>query len=101
MFSLPRKGRKPNGGVSRSSHPSINEVKERSHQWQAWRQAARKVTRVWNEWLPAGAHDESMRYRAYILALAEEEQAAAAIEQSADLAPTGTSTGRHVAPSQL
>jgi len=101
MFLLHMRRRNANRGVSRSSYSSINEAKEQSQQWQAWQHAARKVTRVWNEWLAAEAHDESVRYHAYVLALADEEQAAAAIEHSADLAATVTSTDRYVAPSQL
>jgi hypothetical protein len=47
--------------------------------WRAWRCAAQKATRAWNEWLAADGHE---RYLCYVSALAEEEQAAAAIERA-------------------
>jgi hypothetical protein len=45
-------------------------------QWRAWRRAAQKATRAWNEWLAADSRERPELYHHYVLALAEEEQAA-------------------------
>ncbi len=50
--------------------------------WEAWRSSAGKVTRTWNEWLAADGHDHERLYRGYLLALTEEERAAAALERA-------------------
>jgi hypothetical protein len=42
----------------------------------AWRRAARRVTRAWNEWLAADDGERADRYRRYVVALVEEEHAA-------------------------
>ena len=54
-------------------------------QWRAWRCAAQKATRAWNEWLAADGHERPELYRCYVRALAEEEQAAVEIERRVSL----------------
>jgi hypothetical protein len=56
-----------------------------SVQWRAWRRAAQKATRAWNEWLAADGHERPERYLCYVSALADEEQAAVEIERSISL----------------
>ena len=51
-----------------------------------WRRSAQRVTRAWNAWLAAERRDRSVRYRAFVAALAEEERAAAELERMVDLA---------------
>jgi hypothetical protein len=53
--------------------------------WRAWRCAAQKATRAWNEWLAADGCARPERYRCYVCALAEEEQAAAELERTINL----------------
>ena len=80
------KRQKSAGGVSHPSDPAATEAGERhSRQWQTWRCAAQKVTRAWNEWLAGGSRERPELYRRYISALAEEERAAVAIEQTVNL----------------
>jgi hypothetical protein len=50
--------------------------------WLAWRCAAQKARRAWNEWLAADGSERPALYRCYVCALAEEEQAAVAIERA-------------------
>ena len=54
-----------------------------------WRRSAQRVTRTWNAWLAAGRRDRGARYRALVVALAEEERAAAEIKRMIDLAEAG------------
>jgi LPS sulfotransferase NodH len=80
MFFGPRKRRTSAGGVSHPSGTAPNQLAElESVQWRAWRCAAQKATRAWNEWLASDGHE---RYLCYVSALAEEEQAAVAIERT-------------------
>jgi hypothetical protein len=53
--------------------------------WRAWRSAAQKARRSWNEWLAADSRERPELYRCYVCALAEEEQAAVAIERAVNL----------------
>ncbi|HEY2600267.1 MAG TPA: hypothetical protein VGI67_01835 [Thermoleophilaceae bacterium] len=46
-----------------------------------WRLSAQRVTRTWNAWIAAEHNERPMRYHAYVMALAEEELAAAAVER--------------------
>ena len=65
-------------------------VRRRSREW---RRCAQAVGRAWNEWLAADEHQRALRYLAYCDALAEEQQAAAAMEHSVRLkadAPAGS-----------
>jgi hypothetical protein len=83
MFFRPRRRQKSVGGASRPGDPASNQMAERhSEQWDAWRFAAQKAARAWNEWLAADGHERPERYRCYVCALAEEEQAAVAIERT-------------------
>ena len=51
-----------------------------------WRRSAQRVTRAWNAWLAAERRDRSARYRAFVVALADEERAAVEIERIIGLA---------------
>lgn len=53
-----------------------------SPQREAWRRAAQSVTRTWSEWSAADGRRRSELYRRYMSALDEEEQAAAALQES-------------------
>lgn len=57
-----------------------------TEQLMQWRRSAQRVTRAWNAWLAAERRDRSVRYRAFVAALAEEERAAAEVERMIDLA---------------
>jgi hypothetical protein len=59
-------------------------------EWWAWRRAARRVTRAWNEWLAADAGERAERYRRYIFALVEEERAAIELARAINLAAQTT-----------
>ena len=52
-----------------------------SQQMMDWRRSAQRVTRAWNAWLAAEVRDRSARYRAFVVALADEERAAMEIER--------------------
>ncbi len=45
-----------------------------------WRRSEQRVWRSWRAWLAADTHDSATCYRLLLLALAEEEKAAAAFE---------------------
>jgi hypothetical protein len=79
MFFRSQRSRTSVHGASRPSAPPARDALA-SRQWQAWRSAAGKVTRVWNEWLAADSHERGRLYRCYLRALAEEEEAAADLE---------------------
>jgi phenolic acid decarboxylase len=49
-----------------------------------WRRSAEGVTHAWNAWLAAERPELSVCYQAWVLALAEEERAAAELERIAD-----------------
>jgi hypothetical protein len=99
MFFALRKRQKSAGGASHPSDPAANEAGERqSRQWQTWRRSAQKVTRAWNEWLAGGSRECPELYRRYISALAEEERAAAAIEQTVNLGANAQDPRTSIAP---
>ena len=54
-------------------------------QWQAWRLHAQAVTRAWNAWLAASSRERDDLYDRFVCALAEEEQAATALEHMTKL----------------
>jgi hypothetical protein len=56
---------------------------------QDWRRSAQRVTRAWNAWLAAASRDADVRYRAFVAALADEEQAAAEVERIIEPSPPG------------
>jgi hypothetical protein len=86
MFFGSRKRRKSAGGVSHPSAPAPSQTAEPEFvQWRAWRCAAQKATRAWNEWLAADDRERPARYVCYVSALAEEEQAAVEIERGVSL----------------
>jgi hypothetical protein len=81
-----RKRRKSDGGVSHPSDPARSQLAEPEFvQWRAWRCAAQKATRAWNQWLAADGRERPERYRAYVSALDEEEQAAGELERAVNL----------------
>ena len=87
MFFGSRKQHTSAGGASHPSSPAHSRTAEpESVQWRAWRCAAQKATRAWNEWLAADGHERPELYRFYVSALAEEEQAAVEIERGVRLA---------------
>jgi hypothetical protein len=93
MFFGSRKQRKSAAGVSHPSAPIPSQAAEPELvPWSAWRSAAQKATRAWNEWLAADGQERSELYHCYVCALAEEEQAAAELER-APLTSRATPTG--------
>jgi hypothetical protein len=86
MFFGSRKPRRSAGGVSHPTDPPPDEMAEpESVQWRAWRCAAQKATRAWNEWLAADGRERPERYHRYVTALAEEEQAAVEVARGVSL----------------
>jgi hypothetical protein len=86
MFFGSRKRRSSPDGVSHPSDPApVQTAEPEFMQWRAWRSAAQKATRAWNEWLAAGCGERPALYRSYLYALAEEEQAAAELERTVNL----------------
>ncbi len=57
-----------------------------TRQLMEWRRSAQRVTRAWNAWLAAERRDRSTRYRAFVVALADEEWAAVQMERTIALA---------------
>jgi hypothetical protein len=77
MFFGLRKRHDQADGASRPIESIAQEDESRQPlEWRAWRRAARRVTRAWNEWLAADDGERADRYRRYVVALVEEEQAA-------------------------
>jgi hypothetical protein len=80
---------------------------EGSPQWLAWRRAAQKMRRAWNECSAAGPLDREGLYRRYTAAAAAEERAAAELELTLHLVAQVESTAGpgdqdgQVAPSSL
>jgi hypothetical protein len=86
MFFGSRKRHKPAGGVSHRSDPAPGRMAGPEFvQWRAWRCAAQKATRAWNEWLAADRGERPALYRCFVSALAEEEQTAIELEQAVNL----------------
>jgi hypothetical protein len=86
MFFGSRKRRRSAGGVPHPSDPAASQTSEPEFvPWRAWRCAAQRTTRTWNEWLAADGRERPELYRCYLSALAEEEQAAVAIERAVNL----------------
>ena len=99
MVFRSRKRQKPTGGVSQLSAVAADEGGERqARQWQTWRRSTQKVTRAWNEWLAANSRESAELYRRYISALAEEERAAAAIEQTVNLGANAQDPRARIGP---
>lgn len=51
-----------------------------------WPRSAQQVTLAWSAWLAAETRDRSVRYSAFVAALAGEESAAVGLERVIDLA---------------
>jgi hypothetical protein len=86
MFFGSRKRHQSAGGVPHPSDSAPSQMAELEFvPWHAWRCAAQKATRAWNEWLAADDRERRERYHCYICALAEEEQAAAELERGVGL----------------
>jgi hypothetical protein len=86
MFFSSRKRRRSAGGVSHPSAPAPSQTATTELvAWRAWRSAAQKATRAWNEWLAADGHERPERYRSYVHALAEEEKAAFEVARGVSL----------------
>ena len=52
-----------------------------TQQLEDWRRLAQRVKRTRNAWLAAEGGDRGVRYRAFVVALADEERAAAEVER--------------------
>jgi hypothetical protein len=91
MFFGLRKRHKHADGASRPIELAAQEDESREPlEWWAWRRAARRVTRAWNEWLAADDGERADRYRRYIFALVEEEHAAIELARALNLAAQTT-----------
>jgi hypothetical protein len=77
-LNLPLASRIPRSSPSQTAAPELVP-------WRAWRSAAQKTTRGWNEWLAADSRERSELFHCFVCALAEEEQAAVAIERAINL----------------
>ena len=95
MFFGLRKRHKHADGASRPIELAAQEDESREPlEWRAWRRAARRVTRAWNEWLAADDGERADRYRRYIFALVEEERAASELARTINVAaPTTGASG--------
>jgi len=63
--------------------PGDGEAQQRTaSEWIAWRRAAQKVARAWNEWSAADGRDRAGRYERYASAIAAEERAAAQLRDA-------------------
>jgi hypothetical protein len=65
-----------------------------------WRRSAQRVTRAWNSWLAAERRDERALYHTFVLALADEEDAAARAQliiQAAAVSESATPTHTEIA----
>lgn len=84
MFARRRKkpppGEVPGWEERGADGPEPGAEPERHRLLQTWRRSEQRVTRTWQAWLAATAEDQTDRYRAYLRALAEEEQAAIAVQ---------------------
>ena len=65
-----------------------------SQQTTEWRRCAQKVTRAWSEWLAADRGVRAERWLCYLSALAEEERAAAELERTVNIGPSGGAPGQ-------
>ena len=98
MFFGSRRRRNAANGVTRPSDPPANDFGSRqSLRWQAWRRAAQKVTRTWNECIAADSRHQPELYQRYIAALEEERLAAAEIERMVNLEATAQDASDRVA----
>jgi hypothetical protein len=50
---------------------------------EAWREAAKRVTRAWNAWLAAEPSERAQAHAAYVEALHAEDQAAGRVSDAA------------------
>lgn len=75
-----KKRERDNGLTARAGQTSREAVGCASPQREAWRRAAQRVTRTWNEWSAADGSRRSELYRRYISALDEEESAAGRLQ---------------------
>jgi hypothetical protein len=67
--------------VPQAEPPETGVERERHRLLQTWRHSEQRVMRTWQAWLAAGAGDDrAERYGAYRRALAEEEEAAIAVQ---------------------
>jgi hypothetical protein len=82
VFFGQKKRHNAGGGASPLSDPAADGLAGRgSRPWQAWRRAAQKANRTWNEWLAAEPAARDRLYCCYVSALAEEQQAAAELQR--------------------
>lgn len=81
MFLRWRKGRAAPTDVVASDLDHEQQLEPQSHPIEEWRRSAQRVTRAWNAWLAADRDDRDSCYRAVVVALAEEEEAAVEMER--------------------
>lgn len=81
MF-LRRGKRGSTGGIPPMGDSGAEQAAQRqTQQLEDWRRSAQRVTRAWNAWLAADGRDRAARYGAFVVALAEEERAAAEVRR--------------------
>ena len=98
MFFGFRKRQKSAGGASLPSDLAANGGAAVTAVADLAALGAERVTRAWNEWLAGGSRERPELYRRYISALAEEERAAAAIEQTVNLGANAQDPRTSIAP---
>ncbi len=81
-----------------TAHADARPVQERSPQWRAWREAAQRVTRTWNEWAASDWRHRRKRYESHLSAVADEEQAALRLEHALGHQTKGGRTSDGVGP---
>ena len=81
-----------------TAHADARPVQERSPQWRAWREAAQRVTRTWNEWSASDWRHLRKRYESYLSAVADEERAALRLEHALGHQTKGGRTSDGVGP---
>jgi hypothetical protein len=94
VFFRPRRHRSTRGApraADQSDAGSPETTLQQTQQLQDWRRSAQRVTRAWNAWLAAESRDRGVRYRVFMVALADEERAAAEVARMVDLADAGRS----------
>ena len=81
-----RERARDNARVADIHDAGTDEPLGQTQQLTEWRLSAQRVTRAWNAWLASEGRDRSVRYRAFVAALDDEERAAVEIERIIGLA---------------
>jgi hypothetical protein len=67
---------------------------QRQSPLQVWRSSAQRAARAWDAWLASGGDERSVRYDAYVAALAEEEEAAEEMQRALGREAAGQALGQ-------